>query len=92
MDSWALVSSALFCVYRLHPRPVGHPLSMNGNGEWTSAYGRCDKFGDGEWTSAYGRCDKFGDGEWTPAAAGVMDLARGRRNREVEIGKLRVEV
>ena len=33
-----------------------------------------------------------GDGEWTPAAAGVMDLARGRRNREVEIGKLRVEV
>ena len=48
--------------------------------------------GDGEWTSACGRCDKFGDGEWTPAAAGVMDCARGRRNREVEIGKLRVEV
>ena len=77
MDSWALVSSALFCVYRLHPWPVGHPLSMNGNGEWTSACGRCDR---------------FGDGEWTPAAAGVMDCARGRRNREVEIGKLRVEV
>ena len=77
MDSWALVSSALFCVYRPHPWPVGHPLSMNGDGEWTSAYGRCDKFGDGEWTSAYVRCDKFGDGEWTPAAAGVMDLASG---------------
>ena len=77
MDSWALVSSALFCVYRPHPWPVGHPLSMNG---------------DGEWTSACGRCDRCGDGEWTPAAAGIMDCARGRRNREVEIGKLRVEV
>ena len=77
MDSWALVSSALFCVYRPHPRPVGHPLSMNG---------------DGEWTSACGRCDRFGDGEWTPAAAGIMDCAREIRNREVEIGKLRVEV
>ena len=33
MDSWALVSSALFCVYRPHPRPVGHPLSMNGDGD-----------------------------------------------------------
>ena len=61
MDSWALVSSALFCVYRPHPWPVGHPLSMNGNGEWTSACGRCDK---------------FGDGEWTPAAAGVC-VVRG---------------
>ena len=96
MDSWALVSSALFCVYRLHPRPVGHPLSMNGNGEWTSAYGRCDKFGDGEWTSAYGRCDKFGDGEWTPAAAGVcVVMGNGRPPRRAlwiwrggeEIGK-----
>ena len=47
MDSWALVSSALFCVYRPHPWPVGHPLSMNGNGEWTSACGRCDRFGEG---------------------------------------------
>ena len=61
MDSWALVSSALFCVYRPHPRPVGHPISMNG---------------DGEWTSACGRCDRFGDGEWTPAAAGVC-VVRG---------------
>ena len=46
-----------------HPRPVGHPLSINGEGEWTSACGRCDKFGEGEWTSACGRCDKFGEGE-----------------------------
>ena len=76
MDSWALVSSALFCVYRPHPWPVGHPLSMNG---------------DGEWTSACGRCDRFGDGEWTPAAAGVMDLARGRRNRKAESRSLKAE-
>ena len=37
MDTGALVSSALFCVYRPHPRPVGHPLSINGDGEWTPA-------------------------------------------------------
>ena len=75
MDSWALVSSALFCVYRLHPRPVGHPLSMNGNGEWTSACGRCDRFGAGGQDACRGGC-MCGEGEWTPAAAGVMDLAR----------------
>ena len=33
----------------------------------------------------------LGRGDKTPAAAGVMDCARGRRNREVEIGKLGVE-
>ena len=48
MDSWALVSSALFCVYRPHPWPVGPPLSMNGDGEWTSACGRSDRFGEVE--------------------------------------------
>ena len=31
-------------------------------------------------------------GDKTPAAAGVMDCAREIRNREVEIGKLRVEI
>ena len=40
-----------------------NPLSMNGEGEWTSAYGRCEKYGEGEWTSAYGRCEKYGEGE-----------------------------
>ena len=47
-----------------------------GEGEWTSACGRCEKFGEGEdarvagvydmrgeWTSACGRCEKFGEGE-----------------------------
>ena len=43
------------------------PLSINGEGEWTFAYGRCDKYGEGEWTSAYGRCDKYGEVEWTSA-------------------------
>ena len=76
MDSWALVSSALFCVYRPHPRPVGHPLSINGDGEWTPAARALLIWRWGK----------------TPAAAGVMDCARGRSNREVEIGKLRVEI
>ena len=76
MDSWALVSSALFCVYRPHPWPVGHPLSMNGNGELTpAAAGVCVVMGNGRpprraswiWrggvTSACGRCDRFGEVE-----------------------------
>ena len=51
----------------LTPGLSATPLSINGEGEWTSAYGRCDKYGEGEWTSAYGRCDKYGEGEWTSA-------------------------
>ena len=31
------------------------PISMNGDGECTSAVGRCEIFGEGECTSAYGR-------------------------------------
>ena len=90
MDSWALVSSALFCVYRLHPRPVGHPLSMNGNGEWTSACGRCDRFGDGEWTpAAAGVCVVRGNGRPPRRASwiwrGGVTSACGRCDRFGEV-------
>ena len=57
------------------PPACRHPLSINGEGEWTSACGRCEKFGEGEWTSACGRCEKFGEGE-DARVAGVVDLAR----------------
>ena len=51
---------------------------MHGEGEWTSAYGRCEKDvrGNGHLpradvkkmrggTSAYGRCEKDASGGWT---------------------------
>ena len=92
MDSWALVSSALFCVYRPHPWPVGHPLSMNGNGEWTSACGRCDRFGDGEWTpAAAGVCVVMGNGRPPRRASwiwrGGVTSACGRCDRFGEGGQ-----
>ena len=47
-----------------HPRPVGHPLSINGEGEWTSACGRYDKFSEGEGINPVrGFRIPFGDGE-----------------------------
>ena len=50
---------------------------MHGEGEWTSAYGRCEKDARGGHlptadvkkmrggTSAYGRCEKDASGGWT---------------------------
>ena len=61
MDSWALVSSALFCVYRPHPRPVGHPLSINGDGGQDARVAGVIDMARGK--------DARG--------AGVIDLARG---------------
>ena len=47
-----------------HPQPVGHPLSINGEGEWTSGCGRCDKFGEGEGINPVrGFRIPFGNGE-----------------------------
>ena len=81
MDSWALVSSALFCVYRPHPWPVGHPLSMNGNGEWTSACGRCDRFGEGGQDDCRGGRYGLCEGE----------KKSGSRNRKAESRNLKAE-
>ena len=64
------------------------PLSINGEVDWTSACGRCEKIGEVDWTSARcekigevdwtsARCEKFGEVDWTPAAAGVYDMRGG---------------
>ena len=60
----------------LTPGLSATPLSINGEGEWTSAYGRCDKYGEGEWTSAYGRCDKYARGNGHLPTADVTNMAR----------------
>ena len=35
----------------------------------------------GEWTSACGRCEKFGEGEWTPALRALLIWRGGTDGR-----------
>ena len=45
-------SEVIFFLFGPHPRPFAPPISINVEGEETSAFSRCDKFGEGEETPA----------------------------------------